>query len=413
MRKTFPKTGTDWTALEAEMTAMSESDIDWRRGRTPLYVFHGSDSAYEVGRQAFMKFFSENALGGRRAFFGLKRMEDEVVEMGLDLFRAPDGAVGNLSTGGSESIFMAVKAARDWARAEGRFKAPFNIIAPYTAHAAFDKAADAMDLEVRRLQPGPGRRADVAAMAEAIDDGTIMLAGSAPCFPHGVIDDITALGALALEREVWLHVDACVGGYVAPFFQRIGRDIPAFDFAIAGVRTLSADLHKFGFCPKPASTLFYRHEADRERALFHFDAWPNGQFSTATLSGTRAGGAVAAAWAVMHHLGEDGYMAIARDLAAMTDGYVTGIEAIPGMYLLAAPDLTIINFTADDVDIFAVAEAMGERGWLPGLTRNPKGMHAMLSMFHEPGREEYLSDLAGCVEQVRGSNATSGLKAVY
>jgi glutamate/tyrosine decarboxylase-like PLP-dependent enzyme len=416
MRKAFPRTGTDWKTLEAEMTGMSDGDIDWRHGRAPLYVFHGSDSAYEVGKQAFMNFFSENALGGRRAFFGLKRMEDEVVEMGLDLFQAPDGAVGNLSTGGSESIFMAVKAARDWARQQARLKAPFNIVAPYTAHAAFNKAADVMDLEVRRVDTNSERHADVGAMTGAMDDHTIMLVGSAPCFPHGVIDGIEELSQLALARDIWLHVDACVGGYVAPFFQRIGRDIPAFDFALPGVRTLSADLHKFGFCPKPASTLFYRFETDRERGLFHFDAWPNGQFSTATLSGTRVGGAIAAAWAVMHHLGQDGYMAIARDLAAMTDAYVAGITAIDGLALLAQPNLTIINFAAakpDDLDIFAVAEAMDGRGWLPGLTQNPKGMHAMLSMFHETGREDYLADLASCVEQVRGANAASDLKAVY
>ncbi|MBT4491134.1 MAG: aspartate aminotransferase family protein, partial [Rhodospirillaceae bacterium] len=157
MRKVFPKTGIDWPALEAEMAALSDEDIDWRHGRAPLYVFHGSDSAYEVGRQAFMKYFSENALGGRRAFFGLKRMEDEVIEMGLDLFQAPDGAVGNMSTGGSESIFMAVKACRDWARGQTRLKEPFNIIAPFTAHAAFNKAADVMDLEVRRLDTAADR----------------------------------------------------------------------------------------------------------------------------------------------------------------------------------------------------------------------------------------------------------------
>lgn len=411
-RKPFPKTGTDWPSLDATMTEMSIGDVAWRDGRAPLYVFHGSDAAYEVGRAAFMKYFSENALGGRRAFFGLKRMEDEVVEMGLDLFQAPTGAVGNMTTGGSESIFMAVKACRDWARATGKLKEPFNIVAPYSAHAAFNKAADVMDLEVRRLPTGQGYRADVDAMAAAMDDSTIMLVGSAPCFPHGVIDPIQQLSDLALAHNTWLHVDACVGGYVAPFFQRIGRDIPDYDFALPGVRSLSADLHKFGFCPKPASNLFYRYEEDRERGLFHFDEWPNGQFSTATLSGTRAGGAVAAAWAVMHHLGEDGYMAIARQLADLTDAYVAGIEAIEGLYLLAKPDLSIINFAADGVDIFTVAEGMEARGWLPGLTRNPKGMHAMLSMFHETGMEDYLADLAASVTAARGAGS-SGLKAVY
>ncbi|MDP6874115.1 MAG: aspartate aminotransferase family protein, partial [Alphaproteobacteria bacterium] len=175
--------------------------------------------------------------------------------------------------------------------------------------------------------------------------------------------------------------------------------------------------HKFGFCPKPASTLFYREEEDRERGLFHFDQWPNGQFSTATLSGTRAGGAVAAAWAVMHHLGEAGYMDISKQMADMTDAYVAGIKAIDGLHLLAEPDLTIINFGAQDrnneLDIFKVAEGMDRRGWLPGLTQNPKGMHAMLSMFHEAGREDYLADLAASVEEAKGMGGDSDLKAVY
>ena len=413
MRKSFPTSGAEWKALDAEMTAMSGADIDWRGGRAPLYVFHGSDSAHEVGFQAFMKYFNENALGGRRAFFGLKRMEDEVVEMGLDLFQAPGQAVGNMTTGGSESIFMAVKACRDWARTQPRLKAPYNIIAPFTAHAAFNKAGDVMDIEVKRLATGENRRADVEAMAAAMDESTIMLAGSAPCFPHGVIDPIAELSELALARDIWLHVDACVGGYVAPFFQRIGRDIPAFDMALPGVRSLSADLHKFGFCPKPASTVFYRQEEDRERGLFHFDQWPNGQFSTATLSGTRAGGAVAAAWAVMNHLGEAGYMEIARQLAAMADAYVAGIKAVDGLHLWAEPDLTIINFGAHDFDIFKVAEAMEARGWLPGLTQNPKGMHAMLSMFHEMARAKFLDDLAASVQVARSETGAAALKAVY
>ncbi|MDP6343436.1 MAG: pyridoxal-dependent decarboxylase, partial [Alphaproteobacteria bacterium] len=396
-RQAFPKRGSDWPALEAEMAAMSGGDIDWRGGRTPLFVFDGDDGAREVGRRAFMNYFDQNALGGKRAFFGLKRMEDEIVEMGLDLFRAPMGAAGNLTTGGSESIFLAVKACRDWARARGGMTEPFNIVAPFSAHPAFNKAGDVMDIAVHRLATGADGRADATALAAATDGQTMMLVGSAPCFPHGVVDPIAELGELAAERDIWLHVDACVGGYLAPFFQRIGRPVPEFDFAIPGVRSLTADLHKFGFCPKPASTVFYRRAEDHDRGVFQFEDWPHGPFATATLSGTRAGGAVAAAWAVLRHLGEDGYVRVARDLAAMTDAYVAGITAIDGLHLWAQPDLTIINFGAHAFDIFAVAERLEQKGWLPGLTRSPKGLHAMLSMYHEPAREQYLADLAEAV----------------
>jgi sphinganine-1-phosphate aldolase len=383
------------------MEAMARDDIAWRRGRAPLYVFYATEEVYEVGREAFFKFFAENALGGRRAFFSVRRMEEEIVDIALDLFHAPVGACGHLTTGGSESIFLAVQAARKWARSARPGAAATNMVIPFSTHPAFNKAADALDIEVRRIPLGDDLRADVDAMAAAVDDETILLIGSAPCFPHGVIDDIPALGRLALERGLWLHVDACVGGYIAPFAARLRNGFPAFDLGVAGVRSLSADLHKFGFCPKPASTVFYGQREDYERQVFDFDDWPNGRFTTATLSGTRAGGAVAAAWAVLHHLGRDGYREITRQVLEMTRRYVAGIEAIDGLRMWARPDLSIINFGSAEVDIFAVADRLAQRGWLPGLTRRPAGLHVMLSLIHEPVLEEYLADLEHALREAR------------
>jgi sphinganine-1-phosphate aldolase len=255
----FEECGRQRGAVMAELEAMRAGDADWRGGRVPLYVFSGPPDVQEVGSQAFNMFFSENALGARRAFPSLLRMEQEVVGMGLDLFHAPEGAVGNMTSGGTESIVMAVKACRDWSRtrrAERWFRG--NIVAPETVHPAFDKAAALMDLAVKRVPVGVDYRADVAAMAGAIDTDTIMLVGSAPGFSFGVIDPMPDLSRLALEHDLWLHCDACVGGWLAPFAAEIGRAIPQFDFALPGVCSLSADLHKFGFCPKPASAIFYR-----------------------------------------------------------------------------------------------------------------------------------------------------------
>ncbi|MGY6537078.1 MAG: pyridoxal phosphate-dependent decarboxylase family protein [Pararhodobacter sp.] len=423
-RHPFPAGGTAWPELESHMRAVSEQDADWRGGRVPLFVFKNDAETYEIGRKAYFAFFSENALGRKRAFHGIGQMEEEVLGYGLDLFGAPEGAAGAFSSGGSESIFMAMKAARDaWRAAHaGRTSSgaadtgarALNIVMPITAHPAFDKAADAMDLEIRRAPLTADRRGDVAAMAAMTDARTIAIIGSAPCFPHGVIDPIQALSDLAVERGLWLHVDACVGGWMAPFFARIGRGTPAFDFRFPGVRSLSADLHKFGFCPKPASTVFYRDAADLERATFRADAWPSGAFATPTLMGTRPGGAVAAAWAVLNHLGTSGYEEAARRLGAMTDAYVAGLRAIDGITLWATPDLTIINYGSESLDIYAVAKQLQARGWVPGLTRDPKGIHAMLSMLHEPARADYLADLARAVAQVRAEGAgESGLSAQY
>ncbi len=413
-RKPFPEGGQDWAELEARMDALSHDDIDWSGGRSPLFVFFNDQATYEVGKKAYAKFFTENALGRKRAFFGIAEMERDVLGHGLDLFSAPDGATGAFTSGGSESIFLAMKAARDAFRARTGRKAGHNIVVAWSAHPAFDKAADAMDIALRRAPLAPDLLADPAAMADLADEDTIAMVGSAPCFPHGIIDPIEALSALALERGIWLHVDACVGGYIAPFFHRIGRDIPHFDFRFAGVRSISADLHKFGFCPKPASTVYYRDADDLARATFDSDDWPNGRFATETLVGTRPGGAVAASWAVLNHLGEAGYRRAARNLAEMTDAYVAGIEAIEGLRMWARPDLSIINFGSGEIDMFEVAERMSARGWLPGLTKQPRGMHAMMSMLHAPARETYLADLSACVDEVRkGGASRSSLEATY
>jgi glutamate/tyrosine decarboxylase-like PLP-dependent enzyme len=267
-------------------------------------------------------------------------------------------------------------------------------VVPETAHPAFDKAAALMDLPVRRVPVGADLRADPAAMAAAMDADTILLVGSVPCFPYGVVDPIPALSELAVRHGVWLHVDACVGGYFAPFARALGRPVPVFDFANAGVASLSADLHKFGFCPKPASTLFFRDEAGAGAGGFDLDVWPNGRFATGTLVGTRPGGAVASAWAVLRFLGREGYLRIAERLLAMADGYAAGINAIPGMRVFGAPDLSILAFGAGGRDMAVVAAGMARRGWVPGLVRRPPGLHLMLSLLHESARGTYLADLA-------------------
>ena len=412
MRTALPDAGTDWPALEQRLADLSAGDRDWRAGRVPLYVFRGTDDAAEVGQRAFNAFFTENALGGKRAFHGLGEMERQVIDMALGLFNAPDDGGGAMTGGGSESILVAVKAARDHARAAGR-RPPHNIVLPYSGHPAFDKAADLMDLEVRRVPLGPDLRADVDAMAEAVDDRTILIVGSVPCFPHGVVDPVPALSALAAGHDAWLHVDACVGGYLAPFVKANGATLPDFDFALPGVASISADLHKFGFCPKPASTVLFRRRTDMERAVMGTDQWPHGLFATPTVSGTRPGGAVAAAWAVLNHLGWQGYRDIARRLMALTRAYVDGIEAIPGLRMLAQPDLSIVNFTADACDVAALAEAMDRRDWLPGRTLTPPGLHIMLSLLHAPARAPYLADLAAAVEEAKQAGATQSATSTY
>ena len=406
MRSALPAIGLGRDAIFEQMATYSASDVDWRHGRVPLYVFKANDEITAIGRDAFMQFFSENGLGGKRAFHGLKRMEDDIVAMGLSLFHAPDDGAGYLTTGGSESIIAAVKACRDFARQRsGQATRRGNIVMPFSAHPAFTKAARLMDLETRRVPVAADYRADVAAVAQAIDADTLMLVGSAPCFPYGTIDPIDNLGRLAQERGVWLHVDACVGGYLAPFVAKAGYPVPAFDFAIPGVTSLSADLHKFGFCPKPASTVFYRSAARAAFQPFDVDDWPGGRFTTATLVGTRPGGAIAGAWATLHAMGERGYVDTAKQIMEVVARYRHGIEAI-GLEVVGNPGLSILSFTSRAVDMLEVAEVMNTRGWLPGMVREPRAMHLMISMLHAQACDDYLRDLQASVAQVAGARST-------
>ena len=415
MRLRFPERGRSTEAVLTELKGFKEGDCDWQHGRAPLFVFKATDEVYELGRAAFFEYFSENALGGKRAFPSVKRMEDEVVAMGLDLFHAPAGAAGFMTTGGTESIVLAVQTCRDWTRKQR--KAPKfrgNIVAPYSVHPAFEKGAKLMDLEVRRIPVGKDFRADVDAMAAAIDDDTMMIVGSAPCFPFGVIDPIEDLAVLARKRDLWLHVDACVGGYIAPFVRMTGRDVPHFDMRIEGVSSLSADLHKFGFCPKPASTVFYNTEEKAAHQYFDFDGWPNGRFMTGTIVGTRPSGGVAAAWAMFNHLGIEGYKKIATDLMAFIDAYKSGVKAIDGLRILGKPHLSIVAFGSDELDVFRVAEVMSEKGWLPGLVQQPRAIHRMMSMVHEVSKDDYLSDLRAAVGVVRQAQpGGASIKATY
>ncbi len=415
MRVSLPATGRTKESILAEMREMKTKDIDWQHGRAPLFVFKATDDLYEMGRDAYFEFFTENALGAKRAFHSVNQMQDDVVAMALGLFNAPEAAQGFMTTGGTESIIQAMQACRDWSRKQR--KEPTlrgNIVAAETVHPAFDKGGKLMDIEVRRAPVGADFRADVAAMEALIDDNTIMLVGSAPCFPFGVIDPIAQIGSLAERRRLWLHVDACVGGYLAPFARMIGRDIPEFDFNIPAVSSISADLHKFGFCPKPASTVFYRTPEQAAFQHFDFSNWPNGRFMTSTIVGTRPAGGVAAAWATFQFLGLEGYKQIARDLMGFIDAYRVGIGEIGGLKIHGQPHLSIVAYGSDEFDVFRVAEIMSAKGWLPGLVQKPKGIHRMMSMIHAPSLDEYLTEVRAAVGIVRQVGAAqSSIKATY
>ena len=396
----LPQHGVAWPELQAQLAEAGKADVDWRGGRVPMFIHYAGDDVLEVAKQAYLMYFSENGLG-LRAFASLQRFESEVVGMGLGLLHGGPLANGAMTTGGTESIFLAVKAARDQARHRRPGIRKPHIVMAASAHPAFNKAAHFMDMDAVRTPLRADYTADPQAIAAAITPDTVMVVGSVPAFPHGVVDPIPEIAAVATARLVWMHVDACVGGYFAPFARQLGVELPDWDFAVPGVVSISADLHKYGYTAKGASTLFFR-DADSFAGMgWYFDQWPRGQYFTNTLVGTRAGGAIAAAWAVMRYLGEDGYKRIAQRVLDTRARIQSGAARL-GLPTFGDPKLSILAYGSPAHDIAAIGAGLTRRGWAVGYVSEPEGLHHMLNLTHEPVVDTYLADLAAAMAEAPG-----------
>ncbi|MCG8562730.1 MAG: aspartate aminotransferase family protein [Hyphomicrobiales bacterium] len=399
----LPQTGTPRERLIREMEDARGGDVDWRAGKLPgFYVHFARDDVVDIGKDAFNRFFSTNALG-LGAFPSIAKFESELVGWVLDLFHAPETACGSVTSGGTESIFLAVKTARDHALAQRPDIAQPKIIVPYSAHPAFSKAAKYLRMTIERVPLTAGLRVDPAAVAAAIDNETIMLVGSAPEFTYGMIDPIDELAELASRHGLWMHVDACVGGFIAPFAERLGHDIPRWDFRVPGVTSISADLHKYGFAPKGASVVAFRDDAYRAFQIFDFDGWSRGRYLAPTFAGTRSGANIAAAWAVMKYLGMEGYLEIAGEIMAKMDMLRAGIDAIDGIEVCGDPRLSLMSFQSPGLDIHAIAAGLSERGWYTvAPSPDPPAINlGLLSLAFGAVAETWLEDLREIVAAVK------------
>ena len=409
----MPQSGKSWSELEEILTKRGAGDAKWRDGKTAVYVFNAGPQVAEVQHGAYSLYMSENGLGPL-AFPSLAQMEREVVGMALSLLNGPEGATGAMTSGGTDSITMALKTARDYARAEKGQSGPANIVLPQSAHPAFDKAAHLMDIEVRRiaLKDDGSYEADPAAMGEACDENTVMMVGSAPNFPHGIIDPIADFGKVAEAKGVWLHTDACVGGYFAPFARMNGVDVPPFDFEVPAVHSMSADLHKYGYAAKGASTILFRSEALYNHMPFDERNWSGAPMKTPTLAGTRPGGAISAAWAVMNALGVEGYRE-KQGLVCQTRERAQEGLARMGFEVLGKPILGLIAFRHPDHDSFAIYGEMYRKGWFTSITVDPPSLHLMLSPKHAEVIDQYLDDLAQSVATVAAGKQGAKVEARY
>lgn len=402
----LPAQGLDHDQLFQNLEDYRQNDLKWRGGRAFAYVYDAGKAAEEVGKRAYMMYLSENGLDPT-AFPSLLRLENELAAIALGHLNAPaDTGGATFTSGGTESIMLAVKSAREHARAtRPQITAP-ELVLPTTAHAAFHKAARYLGLKVVLVEVDPTTfKPTMADFEAAFTDNTILAVGSAPSYAHGVIDPITPMAAFAASRGALFHVDACVGGWLLPFFRELGAEVPPFDFSVPGVTSMSMDWHKYAFAPKGASVVLYRDRALRQHQIFACSDWTGYTIINNAVQSSKTGGPMAAAWAVLHHFGHEGYLEAARRVLETTRQMAEGIEAIADLELLGKPEFCMLAFGSKVVNVFHIADEMAARGWhvQPQLAYkdHPQNIHLSIHPGNVHLVEPFLAALAESVEAAR------------
>jgi sphinganine-1-phosphate aldolase len=389
-------------------------DADWRRGRTFSLVFYPGGEVADILHMAYKRYFFENGLNPS-VFKSLKQMESEVISMTLSMLNAPESAVGNMTSGGTESIICAVKSAKKYAASKGKNVLRGNIVMPDTAHPAFNKAADYLDLEVRIVPcKGDDLQPDLEQMKALINADTVMIVGSAPAYPHGYIDPLEAINKIAQDNHIWFHVDACVGGYIIPFLEQTGHSVPVFDFRLPGVHSISLDIHKYGYGPKGSSAVVYRNSEMRKKQYFVYTAWPGGLYASPSVSGTRPGGAIAGSWAVMNFLGKKGYQDYAAKTIAASKKIQDAVNKTEGLKVVGNPLTPVFSFMSEGkVDIYRLGDELSSLGWHLDRQLIPASLHLTVSYGNIAFVDDFIRDLDISVKKLAEtslSNIADGLK---
>jgi glutamate/tyrosine decarboxylase-like PLP-dependent enzyme len=390
----IPPHGESPYSILARIRDLKHGDVAWRDGRAWSLVYYVDDEHDRLLKAAHAELASANYLNPM-AFRSLHRMEQEVVRMTTHMLHDEAECVGVMTTGGTESILLAMLCYRQRARKRlPRVTAP-EVVLPVTIHPAFDKAAELFGLTLRKAPVDENRSAIPAAMEALINDNTILLVASAPSYPNGVLDPIEAIAAIAEKHELPFHVDACVGGFMLPWLERLGHAVPPWDYRIPGVSSISADVHKFGYGAKGASVITYRNMEYLRHQFVVTTDYPGGIYISPTLLGTRAGGPIAAAWAGIRHLGERGYLRLAEKLMDGAQRLRAGLIAIPGIRIVGNPCMNLLSYATVDnkPDIFVIADQMEERGWMVERQQFPDCIHLTVLPTNVERIEEYLEDL--------------------
>ncbi len=405
MNDIFPESGRPGREILDDIRRMKQSDSRWDEGRMFAFVYTPGPEAVELMLETSKLYFFENALSPSY-FPSLAWLESEVVAMAAGLLHGNSQVAGNITSGGTESILMAVKTARDLAFRKNTGIPDMEIILPWSAHPAFHKAAQILSLKAITLPLDSDYRADISLLPGLINKNTIMMVGSAPSYAHGVIDPIMEMGNLAEKHRIYFHVDACLGGFFLPFMEKLGYTIPNFDFRVRGVTSISADLHKYGYGAKGASLILYRNRSIRKAQFFAHSDWPGGPYGSTTLSGSRSGVPIAIAWAMLNYYGMSGYVELTRKTMEAAEKFKKGISAIEGLEIPGNPTMSVFSFTSDDIDIFGVNQELRRRGWCLDSIMVPRALHFILTCRNLEHVDEFLADLEQAVATVRSRDSS-------
>lgn len=413
----IPEAGCDRTEVIRQLQELrGREEARWKEGFVSGAVYHGDQGHIDFLNQVYAINSQSNPLHSD-VWPSTAKFEAEIVSMTANMLGATHAAgqiCGTVSSGGTESILLAMKAYRDAARDRKGITSPEMII-PSSAHAAFDKAASYFNIKAVRIPVAADYRADVQAAQQAITKNTIVLVGSAPCFPHGVIDPIEELSELALSRGIGFHTDACLGGFVLPWAEKLGYQIPPFDFRLPGVTSMSADTHKYGYASKGTSVVLYRGAELLHYQYYTATDWPGGIYFSPTFAGSRPGALSAAAWAALVSIGEQGYLQATQKILETAAAIKNGIAEIPGLFILGDP-LWVIAFGSNELDIYKVMDAMSKKHWSLNGLHKPAALHLCVTLRHtEPGvADRFLADLRESVEFVMDNpGIKGGMAPVY
>jgi sphinganine-1-phosphate aldolase len=411
----LPERGRERQEILAEMRELAgREEFKWRSGYVSGAVYHGGADHVDFLNEVYAINSQANPLHPELWPSAVK-YEAEVVAMTASMLGGGEEAVesvcGTISSGGTESILLAMRTYRDQARAERKITDP-EIVVPVSAHAAFDKAAHYFDIRLVPIPLDSDFRADVQAAERAVTSKTVAVVASAPGFPHGVVDPVEELSELARRHRIGCHVDCCLGGFVLPWAERLGYPVPPFDFRLPGVTSMSADTHKFGYAAKGTSVVLYRNNQLRRHQYYRNVTWMGGLYYSPTFAGSRAGALGAEAWAAMLAFGEEGYLIATKALLETAATIRAGIERIPELKVLGDP-LWVIAFGSDDIDVYAVMDQMSTRGWNLNGLQDPPAAHICVTLRHcQPGvTERFVADLEASVEAVRHLPGTQGVMA--